>query len=136
MNIRTKLAALAGAAVVSTGLVASATPAYAAGPCGSSYYQIDVYKISNSSGGTVGRIHLYYSKSTKKNCALTYATPTKRGYKEVKIRNSDGTRWNDTDAGTFSEYAGPAYVSAPGDCIDISGKVGGNGATYYDRHCG
>ncbi|GGP90432.1 spore-associated protein A [Streptosporangium pseudovulgare] len=135
MNIRTKLAALAGAAMVSTCLVASATPASAAGPCGGGYYQIDVYNISNLAGKTVGRTHLYYSRSTKKNCALTYATPAKRGYKAVKLRRSGTLKWT-VDAGTFSEYAGPVYVSAPGKCIDIEGYIGGNGATYYSRHCG
>lgn len=135
MNIRTKLAALAGAAVASTCLVAGATPASAAGPCGGSYYQIDVYNISNSSGKTVGRTHLYYSRSTKKNCAVTYAKRTKRGYKAVKLRRSGTLKWA-VDAGTFNVYAGPVYVSAPGKCIDIEGKVGGSGATYYSRHCG
>lgn len=62
---------MAGAVLASTALVAGAAPAGAAGPCGSSYSRIGVYRIPES-GTRTGTLEVYYSSSTGKNCALAY----------------------------------------------------------------
>lgn len=117
---------LAGAAVAATTtLVAGAAPAGAAGPCGSSYTRVGVYAVSRGDGTRTGTLEVYYSSTTKKNCALTYgygAYANTVSWKSVTISRGDGSG-KDPNAGDFKYYAGPVYVSAPGQCIDVSATV-------------
>lgn len=126
MRTRGKLATfLAGATLASTVLVAGATPAGATGPCGSSYSRVGVYAISRGDGTRTGTLEVYYSSSTGKNCALTYgygAYANTTSWKRVTISRGDGSG-EDTNAGHFKYYAGPVYVSAAGQCIDVAGTV-------------
>ncbi|MBN6055177.1 hypothetical protein JYK22_24790, partial [Nonomuraea sp. RK-328] len=117
---------LAGAALAaSTTLVAGAAPAGAAGPCGSTYSRVGVYAIKRGDGTRTGTLEVYYSSSSGKNCALTYgygAYANTRSWKGVTISRGDGTG-KDPDAGHYETYAGPVYVSASGQCIDVTGTV-------------
>jgi hypothetical protein len=116
---------LTGAALAaSTTLAVNATPADAAGPCGSSYSRVGVYAVSKD-GTRTGTVEVYYSSSTGKNCALAYgygAYANTTSWKHVTISRGDGSH-KDTDAGEYKYYAGPVYVSAPGQCIDVVATV-------------
>jgi hypothetical protein len=116
---------LSGAALVaSTTLVAGAAPASAAGPCGSSYTRVGVYPVKRD-GTRTGTLEVYYSSTTGKNCALTYgygAYANTRSWKSVVISRGDGSG-EDSNSGEFTYYAGPVYVSASGQCIDVEATV-------------
>lgn len=126
VRIRKLATLLAGASLAATTtLVAGAAPAGATGPCGSSYSRVGVYAISRGDGTRTGTLEVYYSSSTGKNCALTYgygAYADTKSWKRVTISRGDGSG-EDTDAGQYKTYAGPVYVSAPGQCIDVAGTV-------------
>jgi hypothetical protein len=131
---------LAGAALASTTLVAGATPASAAGPCGSSYTRVGVYNIGiEKYGYRTGILEVYYSSSTGKNCALTYGDgpyANTTSWKGVTISRGDGSG-KDTDADNYKYYAGPVYVSAPGQCIDVEGiSPSWTSVKLNNVHCG
>ncbi|MGP3918045.1 hypothetical protein [Nonomuraea sp. 10N515B] len=139
MRTRKLATLLAGAALAaSTTLVAGATPASAAGPCGSSYSRVGVYAIPQS-GTRTGTLEVYYSSSTGKNCALAYGYGSTYGattWKGVSISRADGSGY-DPDADYYQYYAGPVYVSAPGQCIDVTGTVVAGKVTELNNvHCG
>ncbi|TDD06155.1 spore-associated protein A [Nonomuraea deserti] len=138
MRTRGKLATLlASATLASTALVAGAAPVSATGPCGSSYSRVGAYAVPES-GTRKGTLEVYYNSSTGKNCALMYgygSTANTTTWKSVRIQRSDNTGL-DQDGGNYKYYAGPVYVSAPGQCIDVEGSVGQAGVSYWDVHCG
>jgi hypothetical protein len=130
MGARNKFAVLAGAAMVSSCLFATATPASAAGECGSGYTQVDSYAI-----GSAGTLELYYNSSSGKNCAIARDSSPGSGYKAVYI-GLENKPWADVDDGTFTYYAGPVYVSARGQCIDVRGDIGNTVTVKESVHCG
>ncbi|GGK75937.1 hypothetical protein Ppa06_39980 [Planomonospora parontospora subsp. parontospora] len=79
---------------------------------------------------------MYYSSSAGKNCALTYgygAYADTASWKRVTISRGDGSG-EDTDTGQYKYYAGPVYVSASGQCIDVAGTVPGRAHPPPGRH--
>ncbi|GAA2871690.1 serine/threonine protein kinase [Nonomuraea rubra] len=141
MRTRKLTTLLAGAALVSTTtLVAGATPAGAAGPCGSSYSRVGVYNIGiEKYGYRTGILEVYYSSSTGKNCALTYGDgpyANTTSWKGVVLSRGDGSG-RVSDAGDYKYYAGPVYVSAPGQCIDVEGiSPSWTSVKLNNVHCG
>ncbi|MEO3793129.1 hypothetical protein ABGB14_23190 [Nonomuraea sp. B10E15] len=137
MQIRRTLGlVMAGATLASTWLVAGATSASAAGPCGAGYARVGVYAI-NGDVKRHGTIEVYYNAGNGKNCALTYgygSFANAENYKTAKIRPSGGS--TDNDHGWFKYYAGPVYAKAPSKCIDVYGAVGGAGRWLRGVHCG
>ncbi|SEH03621.1 hypothetical protein SAMN05444920_14035 [Nonomuraea solani] len=123
MRTRKLATLLIGAALAAAPtLVAGAAPAGAAGPCGSGYSRIGVYSITKD-GTRTGTLEVHYSSGTGKNCALTYgygAYANTTSWKRVTISRGDGSG-SSTDAGRYESYAGPVYVSASGQCIDVAG---------------
>ncbi|AWS44251.1 hypothetical protein [Streptosporangium sp. 'caverna'] len=137
MHTRSKLAILAGVAMISTGLVAGATPAGATGPCGSGYSQVGSYPIPKT-GPQKGTLKVYYSSRSGKNCALAYgygATYGKATYKSVTIGLTAGTR-AEHDYGNYKLYAGPIYLAAAHKCIEVSGFIGTANRVLSKVHCG
>ncbi|MEV0199706.1 hypothetical protein [Nonomuraea sp. NPDC050691] len=126
MRTRKLATLLTGAALtVSTTLVAGAAPASAAGPCGSGYTRVGVYPVKRGDGTRTGTLEVYYSSTSRKNCALTYgygAYANTPSWKSVVISRGDGSG-SDPNSGTFTYYAGPVYVSAGGQCIDVEATV-------------
>ncbi|MFC4337565.1 hypothetical protein [Salininema proteolyticum] len=128
--------------------VATAAPAAAAGPCGSSYAQVGHYPIKSSSFGTVGYIDVYWSSTTQRNCAVMDSVGVSRGfarYKMALIYPSSSPREADIDAGDFKYYAGPVYTprgyNMSGECITVKGAVKMPDGSAPDRqlsnvHCG
>ncbi|MFI6457314.1 hypothetical protein ACIBF6_37880 [Streptosporangium amethystogenes] len=138
MRIRSKIATLASAALVSTWLVAGATPASAAGPCGGGYSRVGVYAIP-ASGARTGTLEVYYNSSSGKNCALTYGYGSYAGRvnrKQVGISLAGKSAWAGVDNGMFKYYAGPVYVSARGKCISLRGQVATGVRNLNRVHCG
>ncbi|GAA3709305.1 spore-associated protein A [Nonomuraea antimicrobica] len=136
MRTSSKLSALAGVAMISTWLVAVATPASAAGPCGSGYTEIASYPIT-ANFATKGYLEVYYSAATQQNCALAVGTGDtygKKTFKRVVIGLSTKPA-TDEDKGDFAYYAGPVYVKAPGKCIDVEGYVEDASAVGVSVHC-
>ncbi|GAA4928540.1 hypothetical protein HD597_004438 [Nonomuraea thailandensis] len=137
-----KLASLLFGATLAatTTLAATATPASAAGPCGSSYSRVGVYSIGvEKYGYRTGILEVYYSSSTGKNCALTYGDgpyANTTSWKGVVISRGDGSG-KDADADNYKYYAGPVYVSAPGQCIDVEGiSPSWTSVKLNNVHCG
>jgi hypothetical protein len=129
---------LAGAALAfTTTLVAGTAPASATGPCGSSYTRVGVYAIP-SSGTRTGTLEVYYSSSTGKNCALAYGYGSYYGtktWKGVSISRADGSG-EDVDGDYYEYYAGPVYISAPGQCIDVLASIPAwNDTKLNNVHC-
>ncbi|MEV1246789.1 hypothetical protein ACIBO2_01035 [Nonomuraea sp. NPDC050022] len=134
----TKLAALASTAMVAGSLMAGATSADAAGPCGSGYSRVGVYAIPET-GTRVGTLEVHYNSSSNKNCALTYGYGSTAGtttWKSVKIMVAGAGWWADVDAGNYPQYAGPVYVSAPGKCITVEAGVKNESRLLSGVHCG
>lgn len=138
-------ALLALGIITTTGGPASAT---IIGNCGTGYGLIDTYTITTVPddaalhGTPVGYIHLYYSNTTHKNCAVQdsagspwYGWPQQMS---ISIRLSGGT-WS-TDAGEYHYFAGPVYTPvSSGHCIDVTASGGANGYSgvqKYNVHCG
>ncbi len=94
--------------------------------CGSGYY------VQRSMAVAGGRVYQLYSNGTKKNCAVMLKSknvgrPTSVS---VWIQAQGGSRV--TDSGSFSWYAGPVYVYAPGKCV----RVGSGSYTSSYANCG
>jgi hypothetical protein len=122
---RTVLAATAVGALAVGGTTALAAPASAAPNttpqkvCGSAYKTVNSAPI-----GSRGTVYLTYNATNGKNCVVT-------------IRSNPGTRMDmsawvyvpDTDQGaddqgSFTSYAGPAYVYGKGHCVDWGANIG------------
>ncbi|TDD21585.1 hypothetical protein [Nonomuraea diastatica] len=135
------LGVLVLAAATVTGVAptpAGAASRSAAGPCGSGYSRVGVYAIPSYDKRT-GTLEVHYSSSTGKNCALAYGYGPYYGtksWKRVTISKADGSGEH-TDANEYEYYAGPVYVSAPGQCIDVAGTVPAWTTTELNNvHCG
>jgi hypothetical protein len=122
-------------AAMLAGSVAVSSPANAASPwvaaCGSGYYEIDHHDLAG-----VVTFHLMYNGSTDCEVAWKTAyvgTPTHVG--TVLTRQSDG--YEVADSGSYSYYAGPVKLPAPGTCIAWGGNAGSYGywASRWS-HCG
>ncbi|MGW0802611.1 hypothetical protein [Nonomuraea sp. NPDC002799] len=141
MRARSKIATLASVALASTWLVATATSASAAtaaSPCGSGYSHVGSYAIP-ASGARTGTLQVYYSSSARKNCALTYgygSYANKVNRKAVAIGLTGVSGWAGADNDLYASYAGPAYVYAPGRCIDLRAQVATKVLQLNKVHCG
>ncbi|MFD7233571.1 spore-associated protein A [Streptomyces sp. NPDC059881] len=143
------VAVATSAAAISAGLLAMPTAAQAApvGSCGSSYGQVGSYNVTRPWEGVAGRIDVYYSSATGKNCAITRPNASLAG-KAGKIwvyieRSTSGAAECDGHGANYRYYAGPVYISARGACIDVRGgmnKRPGDNAPFNggarNVHCG
>ncbi|MBE1584232.1 hypothetical protein ACFPOI_29620 [Nonomuraea angiospora] len=95
-----------------------------------------MYAIPES-GTRAGTLEVYYNSSSGKNCALTYGYGSTAGtttFKAAAIRVAGGS--GVIDSGHYAHYAGPAYVSASGKCIDVSATAGNADRYLSGAHCG
>ncbi|MYT22172.1 spore-associated protein A [Streptomyces sp. SID7760] len=128
--------------LVGAGLIAGATPSWAAGyngACGSGYNVIDSLRVGWNSGKT-GTTYLTYNSSNGYNCAVTltdYQGTTR--WQEVWLETSGSPDWT-TNEGYFKYYAGPVYVYGRGHCIDWGGFESESNTSTIDlrfiTHCG
>ncbi|TDQ51591.1 spore-associated protein A [Actinorugispora endophytica] len=122
------------AAVLLAGSAVAAAPASAAsynGVCGQGYSVVNSAPI-----GSAGTVYLTYSSSTRKNCVVTVLSDQgTRVRAEAGLKKDTSTAWT-TDAGDFAQYAGPVYLSAPGECVDWGGLIGTQWVVRTGTNCG
>ncbi len=89
------------------------------------------YYVQRSLSVSGGVAYLLYNSSTY-NCAVTIKTKNvgKASPVSVWIQKKGGSAI--ADSGSFSWYAGPVYVKAPGTCV----RFGGNGRSAPYGNCG
>jgi hypothetical protein len=114
-RLKQKVALVLTTAAMGAGvLAATAGPAAAASTCGG--------RLLGNHQIPGGYISVYYESSTGDNCAMTYTNhPGQPQHIEVGIGKVNALH---RDSGTYSYYAGPVYVHAPGECIYFEGRVG------------
>jgi hypothetical protein len=126
------VAAFAGV-VFSGGVASAATSPIAA--CGSSYHVQESHDIKG-----LATVYLMYNGST--NCVVTWHSAALQGvarYTYASVQKQGGSVVE--DGKTYTSYAGPVKVTAPGVCISFSGMISdGSGKVYgYESpwvHCG
>jgi hypothetical protein len=110
-----------------------------AGECGSSYSRVGTYNIEWDPYGTVvGKMEVYWSSATKRNCLITRAFGETTQYYSTKVARItvSATGASDVDNGLYLRKAGPVYTPAgynmTGKCINITGKSGVNVGSAVD----
>ncbi|MFL1429634.1 MULTISPECIES: spore-associated protein A [unclassified Nocardiopsis] len=130
-KITGRVAAALGLALVVT--IANPAPVGAVaygGQCGGGYGKVNEAAIP---GGTV---FLTYNNSNGKNCVVVVrSNPGARISMDAALKQSGGTSWQ-TDPGDWTEYAGPVYLSAAGQCVDWGGKIGNDWVIRNGTNCG
>jgi hypothetical protein len=126
-------AVVAGATALAVGpgaaYASDVNPNSASALCGSGYKVIQTH-------ATEGAFYTYllYNSSNGKNCAVTLKQ------KNLGTKNttdvyllSQKTQKSAEDFGSYTSYAGPIYLSAPGECVKFGGSVMyGNTIYTYD----
>ncbi|MFE2170883.1 hypothetical protein ACFXB3_38365 [Streptomyces sp. NPDC059447] len=136
--------------VTTSGMVAitalAAVPAQAqtisGGSCGAGYVQQDAYPLGTDWGGATGAgvLFLYYNSSTGKNCAILRRDAgfvVTDGMSVILESSGGGIDLDGQRA--YTQYAGPVWVSARGQCVKVSGDVTGywKGTPYDEvKHTG
>ncbi|MZD03597.1 spore-associated protein [Streptomyces sp. SID5785] len=122
---RSVLTAAALGALAVGGTTVLASPASAAPNttpqkvCGSSYKT-----VNSAPTGSRGTVYLTYNASNGKNCVVTIrSTPGTKTDMSAWIYVAD-TDEGAQDYGTYTSYAGPAYVYGKAHCVDWGGNIG------------
>lgn len=128
--VRRTAAGLGLALIAATAGAAPAAAATYGGQCGSGYGVVNQAAVP---GGTV---FLTYNSSTRKNCAVTIrSAPGAAMNMDVALKRSNSTAWQ-TDPGNWTQYAGPVYLSAAGQCVDWGGVIGDDWIVRTGTNCG
>ena len=95
------------------------------------------YTVQRSAAFSGGRVYQLYSRSTRRNCAVTMKTRNvgKSTSVSVRLQEQSGGEVG-SDSGSFKYYAGPVYVHAPGICVRFSGGASGASASSGWGNCG
>lgn len=128
------LAAVTALAAGSTAFLAS--PASAAANttpqkvCGSGYKT-----VNSAAVGSLGTVYLTYNAGNGRNCVATIrSTPGKALDMSTWIYVPD-TDLGDSDAGSYTSYAGPATVYGKGHCVDWGGNIDNVYVSVYGSNC-
>ncbi|GAA3745309.1 spore-associated protein A [Streptomyces tremellae] len=94
------------------------------------------YGVVNSAPvGSAGTVYLTYSATTKKNCVVTVrANPGSAVHMTASLGLGTHTR-DVVDEGDYTTYAGPVYLSAPGQCVSWRGEIAGAVAGKNQTNC-
>jgi len=147
LGSRTKALAVIGTVTAATAVLGAAAPAqatsaasYAAAVCGSGFSP-DSNGVFSLDGGT---IYVSYNGST--DCAVlmksAYVGTATNTWVFIEHANGAGGGYggpdnNGDDDGWYTTYAGPVYVYAPHECIEVGGgTVVGNDAAWPSVMCG
>jgi hypothetical protein len=125
--LKTRIAAAAAAVVVgATALAVSpgvanasdVNPYSASALCGSGYKVID-------HGAVEGAFYTYllYNSSNHKNCAVTLKQKNLTTKNTTDVYILTASEKTAEDFGSYTSYAGPIYLSAPGECVKFGGEV-------------
>jgi hypothetical protein len=128
-------------AVAAPASAATSNPYTATGVCGASYRPVSATGLPHHIGGFSGipgaTIHLLYNPTTRKNCAVVLrdspGTPVPMRLDLHKAGDPNGLPI--PDIGLFRYFAGPLYVSAPGQCVTVGAgidRLGETSAGYSD----
>jgi hypothetical protein len=105
-------------------------PYSASALCGSGYGVVASHAIE-------GQLYIYllYNNSTGKNCAVALKQRN-LGVKDstdVFILPQNESQRPAEQSGNFTSYAGPIYLTAPGECVEYGGSIqyGGVGKPIY-----
>ena len=145
LGTRTKALAVIGTVTAATAVLGAAGPAqaasaasYAAAVCGSGFSPDGVFGLD---GGT---IYVSYNGST--DCAVlmksAYVGTATNTWVFIGHANGAGGGYGGPDGdgnddGWYTTYAGPVYVYAPHECIEVGGgTVVGNDADWPSVMCG
>ncbi|MFJ9555587.1 spore-associated protein A [Nocardiopsis sp. NPDC101807] len=125
-----RAAAALGLALAATALTAPPASAAYGGQCGSGYTEVNQTSIA---GGTV---HLTYNNANGRNCVVVERSdPGSPMNMDAALKRSDSSSWQ-TDPGNFTQYAGPVYLDAAGQCVDWGGVIGGEWVVRTGTNCG
>lgn len=149
MQTRSRLVARAAAVLSAVGLaaggaVALATPASAAGVCGSGYAYIGSHAITVPSyskdyrfgrpGTKTGSVDVYWNSGARRNCTVAWAWGPTYGVSLLRYNANSNYPSVAPDQpasqGYYSYYAGPNYTAvqpAGGSCIAIDASIGRGG---------
>ena len=95
--------------------------------CGSGYAVDASHSISGAT------IYLLYNSSTGYNCVVTLATYTGGSVPMSATLKVEGGS-SKTDSGSYTYYAGPVSLSAPGKCVIYGGSY--NGSSWIESSWG
>lgn len=128
--VRGAAAAVGLALVVLMAGPAPATAASYGGQCGSGYGVVNEAAVS---GGTV---YLAYNSSNGRNCVVVVRSSAGGALNmDAALKRADSTSW-ETDPGDWTEYAGPVYLDAAGQCVDWGGAIGDAWVVRTGTNCG
>jgi hypothetical protein len=97
--------------------------------CGSGFGVIDSHALTGAD------VYLLYNSSTGQNCVTTLASsPTKAVSMNATLAVQGGS--SASNPGTYTYYAGPVTLSAPGACVEWGGSYNGSSWTSGWSHCG
>lgn len=137
-SVRRLATAGAASSLVLAGMAVLAPTAEAAsygGQCGAGYQVRRSINIVAGSGATV---FLTYSAATGKNCVVTVVnSPSGPDHVWAWVSRADGSGHSEDGEGKlYTYYAGPVYVSAPGQCVNYGGGYQGILNSEYGVACG
>ena len=91
--------------------------------------------VNSAQIGTVGTVYLTYNRSTGNNCVVTIrSTPGRAVPMTASIGAGTSTDISE-DSGNYTTYAGPAYLHAPGECVNWHGAIAGQVAGKDHTNC-
>ncbi|GAA4579655.1 hypothetical protein GCM10023194_05830 [Planotetraspora phitsanulokensis] len=146
MPFRRAVTGAAAALALSMTPALIATPASAAtASCGSGYAFLDSYPIKGlDTNRTGGYVSLYYNSSTGKNCAIAKPISSWSGlvnHLDVQLTTNSYPGFVDDGLNAnYHQWAGPIYIPARGECVDVGGYFDYGGERFaghaYQVHCG
>ncbi|MFD7868093.1 MULTISPECIES: spore-associated protein [unclassified Streptomyces] len=123
--------ALALSATAAFGTTATAAPNVTPQTvCGSAYKTVNSIAV-----GSLGTVYLTYNPANGKNCVATIRTnPGTAKDMSVYISVPDTDAWAG-DSGSFTSYAGPAYVYGKGHCVSWGGNIANVYVSVDNSNC-
>ncbi|MEU1366642.1 spore-associated protein [Streptomyces sp. NPDC005803] len=125
------LGALVVGAMAVSGTAASAAPNVTPQRvCGSAYKTVNSVAV-----GSLGTVYLTYNSSNGKNCVATIrANPGTAKDMSTYVYVPDTDEWAG-DSGTYTSYAGPAYVYGKGHCVSWGGNIANVYVSVDNSNC-
>jgi hypothetical protein len=136
-RLRTALRATATATVLTAAVLSApgavaaeqSAASAAANVCGAGYTLRKAIPLPLGVDPAVRKATLFAYENGGKGCAILDNNVGRAQYMSVQICKVDGTAC-DPDSGTFSEYAGPVYVSSFA-CAPVTAKMGSSSSSLY-----
>jgi hypothetical protein len=98
--------------------------------CGAGYGVVNSAPI-----GSQGTVYLTYSSTTRKNCVVTVRAKSGAAVHMVASIGYGSHTHDAVDDGTYTTYAGPVFLYAPGECVSWRGEIAGEIAGKNQTNC-